>query len=63
MIIHDVDDHLPWRKTSAITIDRVMTQATHELYLDGTAVSPRDRLLAGNPPAAVIEMVAQLYAW
>jgi len=49
--------------TSALAIDRVMTQATDELYLDGTAVSPRDWLLAGNPPAAVTDLVAQLYAW
>lgn len=49
--------------TSAMTIDRVMTQATDELYLDGKAVSPRDWLLAGNPPAAVIDLVAQLYTW
>lgn len=49
--------------TSALTIDRVMTQATDELYLDGTAVSPRDWLLAGNAPAAVVDLVAQLYAW
>jgi len=49
--------------TSAVTIDRIMTQTTDELYLDGRAVSPRDWLLAGNPPASVIDMVAQLYEW
>ncbi|QNK83257.1 hypothetical protein [Nakamurella sp. PAMC28650] len=49
--------------TSAVTVDRVMTQTTEELYLDGRAVSPRDWLIAGNPPVSVIAMVAQLYEW
>lgn len=49
--------------TSTVTVDRVMTQTTEELYLDGCAVSPRDWLLAGNPSASVTAMVAQLYEW
>lgn len=39
------------------------TQPTDELYIDGRSVSPRDWLLAGNPPAPVNDLVAQLYAW
>lgn len=49
--------------TSAVTIERVMTQPTDELYIDGRAVSPRRWLLAGNTPAPVSDLVAQLYAW
>ena len=49
--------------TSAVTIERVMTRPTDELYIDGQAVSPRDWLLAGNSPAPVADLVAQLYAW
>lgn len=49
--------------TSAVTIERVMTQATEELYVDGRPASPRDWLLAGNPPAPVSDLIAQLYAW
>ena len=49
--------------TSAVTIERVMTQPTEELYIDGRPASPRDWLLAGNPPAPVSDLIAQLYAW
>jgi hypothetical protein len=49
--------------TSAVTIERVMTGPTDELYIDGQAVSPRDWLLAGNWPGPVTDLVAQLYAW
>lgn len=48
---------------SAVTVERVMTQPTDELYLDGQPVSPRDWLLAGQSPASVTDLVAQLYAW
>jgi len=49
--------------TSAVTLERVMTQPSQELYVDGQPVSPRDWLLAGNEPEAVVELVRQLYAW
>ncbi len=49
--------------TSAVTIERVMTQPTEELYLDGGQASPRQWLVAGQDPMPVIEIVQQLYAW
>lgn len=49
--------------TSAVAMERVMTQATDELYLDGTAVSPRQWLLTGQHPEPVIQILQQLYAW
>ena len=49
--------------TSAVTLERVMTQPSQELYVDGQPVSPRDWLLAGNEPGLVVELVQQLYAW
>lgn len=49
--------------TSAVTLERVMTQPSEELYVDGKPVSPRNWLLAGNDPGAVVEIVRQLYAW
>jgi hypothetical protein len=49
--------------TSAVTLERVMTQPSEELYIDGRPVSPRNWLLAGNEPGAVVEIVRQLYAW
>jgi hypothetical protein len=49
--------------TSAVTLERVMTQPSEELYIDGKPVSPRNWLLAGNEPGAVVEIVRQLYAW
>ena len=49
--------------TSAVTLERVMTLPSAELYVDGQPVSPRNWLLAGNDPAAVVDMVRQLYAW
>jgi hypothetical protein len=49
--------------TSAVTLERVMTQPSEELYIDGQPVSPRNWLLAGNEPAAVVDIVRQLYAW
>ena len=49
--------------TSAVTLERVMTQPSDELYVDGRPVSPRDWLLAGKEPAAVVDIVRQLYAW
>ena len=49
--------------TSAVTLDRVMTQPNDELYVDGLPASPRDWLLAGKEPAAVVDIVRQLYAW
>jgi hypothetical protein len=49
--------------TSAVTLERVMTQPSQELYVDGRPVSPRHWLLAGNEPGAVVDLVQQLYAW
>lgn len=49
--------------TSAVTLERVMTQPSEELYIDGKPVPPRNWLLAGNDPAAVVQIVRQLYAW
>ena len=49
--------------TSAVTLDRVMTQPNDELYVDGLPASPRDWLLAGKEPAAVVDIERQLYAW
>ena len=49
--------------TSAVTLQRVMTQPSEELYIDGKPVSPRNWLLTGNEPGAVVEIVRQLYAW
>lgn len=49
--------------TSAVTLERVMTQPSEELYVDGQPISPRNWLLAGNEPAAVVDIVRQLYAW
>ena len=49
--------------TSAVTMERVMTQPSDELYVDGQPVSPRDWLLAGKEPAAVVDIVRQLYGW
>jgi len=49
--------------TSAVTLERVMTQPNDELYVDGLPASPRDWLLAGKEPAAVVDIVRQLYAW
>jgi len=40
-----------------------MTQPSEEPYIDGKPASPRNWLLAGNEPAAVVEIVRQLYAW
>lgn len=48
---------------SAVTLERVMTQPSDELYVDGQPVSPRDWLLAGKQPTAVVDIVRQLYAW
>lgn len=48
---------------SAITLERVMTAPSDELYVDAAPVSPRDWLLTGNDPAVVVDMVRQLYAW
>jgi excisionase family DNA binding protein len=49
--------------TSAVTMERVMTQPSEELYVDGRPCSPRDWLLAGNEPGPVVDLVQQLYAW
>ena len=49
--------------TSAVTLERVMTQPSQELYVDGQPVSPRDWLLTGNEPETVVDLVRQLYAW
>ncbi len=49
--------------TSAVTLERVMTQPSDELYVDGRAVSPRDWLIVGNEPEAVVNLVGLLYAW
>lgn len=49
--------------TSAVTLERVMTQPSDELYVDGRPVSPRAWLLAGNEPGAVVDLVGLLYAW
>ncbi len=49
--------------TSAVTMERVMTQPSEELYVDGKPVSPRNWLLAGNEPGVVVDIVRQLYAW
>ncbi|SDO60189.1 hypothetical protein SAMN04515671_1454 [Nakamurella panacisegetis] len=49
--------------TSAATVERVMTQPTDELFIDGAPVSPRQWLLAGQPPAPVVALIGQLYAW
>ena len=49
--------------TSAVTLERVMTQPSDELYVDGLPVSPRDWLLAGKDPVVVVDIVRQLYAW
>lgn len=49
--------------TSAVSVQRVMTEPSDELYLDGAPVSPRHWLLAGQDATPVVEMVRQLYAW
>ena len=51
------------RDTSAVTLARVMTEPSEELFLDGHAVSPRDWLVAGKSAAPVTMMIEQLYAW
>lgn len=48
---------------SAVTVQRVITEPSDELYLDGAPVSPRHWLLAGQDPTPVTEMLEQLYAW
>lgn len=48
---------------SPSTIQRVMTQPSDELYLDGTPTSPRRWLLAGQDPKPVVTLIEQLYAW
>ena len=49
--------------TSAVTMQRVMTEPSDELFLDGQAVSPRDWLIAGRVAPPIVEMIEQLYAW
>jgi hypothetical protein len=49
--------------TSALSVQRIMTEPSDELYIDGAPVSPREWLLAGQDAAPVAEMVEQLYAW
>ena len=48
---------------SAISVERLMTDPTDELYLAGAPVSPRQWLLVGQAAAPVVEMVEQLYWW
>ena len=49
--------------TSAVTLERVMTQPSGDLYVDGRPVAPRNWLLAGNEPPPVVDIVQQLYEW
>ncbi len=46
-----------------MTIQRVMTEPTDELFLDGRAVCPRDWLIAGQSTAPVVQLIEYLYAW
>ncbi len=51
------------KDTSAVTLARVMTESSDELFLDGRAVSPREWLVAGKTATPVATMIEQLYAW
>ena len=48
---------------SAVSLQRVMTEPSAELYLDGGPVSPRQWLLAGQDATPIVEMITHLYAW
>lgn len=44
----------------AVSVARFMTQPSPELTIDGAELSPRDWLLAGGDPTAVVELAAGL---